>query len=74
MKEGKRKTMSRRITAIAAVLSVLALGSPLITANANTMAIKYYYLAVDKYGNLDIQGSIADFKKAFELILSMLML
>jgi len=39
----------------------------LITANANPMAIKYYYQAVDNYENLDIQGSIADFKKAFEI-------
>ena len=59
--------MSRRITATPAALFVLALGSLLITANANLMAIKYYYQAVDKYENLDIQGAIADFKKAVEI-------
>ena len=59
--------MSRRITAIAAAMFVLALGSPLIIANANPMAIKYRYQAVDKYENLDMQGSIADFKKAVEI-------
>ncbi len=34
--------MSRRTTAIAAALSVLALGSPLVIANANPLATQYF--------------------------------
>ncbi len=41
--------MSRRTTAIAAALSVLALGSPLVIANANPLATQYFNQGVEKY-------------------------
>ena len=59
--------MSRRTTAIAAVLSVLALGSPLITACANPLADNSFNSGVDKYDQGDYQGSIADYDKAIEI-------
>ena len=52
--------MSRRTTAIAAALSVLALGSPLITACANPLADNSFNSGVDKYNQGDYQGAIAD--------------
>ena len=47
----KRNTqpMSRRAIAIAAALSVLALGSPLIIANANPLADNLFNSGVGKY-------------------------
>ena len=59
--------MSRRTIAIAAALSVLALGSPLIIANANPLAINSYNSGVDKYEQGDYQGAIADYSKAIEI-------
>ena len=59
--------MSRRTIAIAAALSVLALGSPLITANANPLARQYYDQGLDKYDSGNYQGAIADFNKAIEI-------
>ena len=59
--------MSRRNTAIAAALSVLALGSPLITANANPLARQYYDQGFDKYDAGNYQGAIADFNKGIEI-------
>ena len=41
--------MSRRTTAIAAALSVLALGSPLISSCANPLANNSYNSGVEKY-------------------------
>ena len=59
--------MSRRTIAIAAALSVLALGSPLITANANPLARQYHDHGLDKYDAGNYQGAIADFNKAIEI-------
>ena len=60
-------SMSRRITVIAAALSVLALGSPLDTASANPLANNLYNSGVDKYEQGDYQGAIADYTKALEI-------
>ena len=59
--------MSRRTTAIAAALSVLALGSPLITAYANPLADKYFNHGFKKYLVGNYQGAIADYTKAIEI-------
>ena len=59
--------MSSRTTAIAAALSVLALGSPLITANANPLARQYYYQGVEEYEAGNYQEAIVDFNKAIEI-------
>ena len=60
--------MPRRTTAIAAALSVLALGSPLITANANPLATQYFDQGVEKYDAGDYQGAMDEFNKAIEII------
>ena len=59
--------MSRRTTAIAAALSVLALGSPLITGCTNPLATNFYNSGVEKYEKDDYQGAIADWSKAIEI-------
>ena len=59
--------MSRRTTAIAAALSVLALGSPLVIANANPLATQYFNQGVEKYEVGNYQGAIADWNKAIEI-------
>ena len=59
--------MSRVTTAFAAALSVLALGSPLIIANANPLADNLFNSGVDKYYQGDYQGAIADYDKAIEI-------
>ena len=59
--------MSRRTIAIAAALSVLALGSPLITACANPLANNSYNSGVNKYEQGDYQGAIADYTKALKI-------
>jgi len=59
--------MSRRTTAIAAALSVLALGSPLIIARANPLGNSFFYSGVEKYEQGDYQGAIADYSKAIEI-------
>lgn len=59
--------MYRRTIAIASALSVLALGSPLITANANPLARQYFDQAVDKYDAGNYQGAIADYTKSLEI-------
>ena len=59
--------MSRRTVAIAAALSVLALGSPLIIANANPLADNLFNSGVDKYYQGDYQGAITDYDKAIEI-------
>ena len=59
--------MSRRTTAIAAALSVLALGSPLITANANPLARQYFDQGIEKYDSGNYQGAILDYTKAIEI-------
>ena len=59
--------MPRRTTAIAAALSVLALGSPLITACANPLANNSFNNGVDKYEQGDYQGAIDDWSKVIEI-------
>ena len=59
--------MSRRTTAIAAALSVLALGSPLMTGCANPLATNFYNSGVEKYDKGDYQGAIADYNKVIEI-------
>ena len=59
--------MSRRTIAIAAALSLLALGSPLITANANPLARQYFNQGVEKYQAGNYQGAIDDWSKAIEI-------
>ena len=59
--------MSRRTIAIAAALSVLALGSPLITGCANPLATNFYNSGVEKYEKGDYQGAIADFNNALDI-------
>ena len=59
--------MSRRTTAIAAALSVLALGSPLMTGCVNPLATNFYNSGVEKYKKGDYQGAIADYDKAIEI-------
>ena len=61
------KPMSRRTIAIAAALSLLALGSPLITANANPLARQYFNQGVEKYQAGNYQGAIDDWSKAIEI-------
>ena len=59
--------MSRRTIAIAAALSVLALGSPLIIANANPVANHYFFQGTIKYNQGNYQEAIVDFNRAVEL-------
>ena len=59
--------MSHRTIAIAAALSALALGSPVITACANPLANNSFNSGVDKYKQGDYQGAISDNNKAIEI-------
>ena len=59
--------MSRRKTAIAAALTVLALGSPLITGCTNPFATQYFNQGLEKYKVGNYQGAIADWNKAIEI-------
>ena len=59
--------MSRRTTAIAAALFVLALGSPLITGCTNPLATQYFNQGVEKYEAGNYQGAITDYDKAIEI-------
>ena len=59
--------MSRRTITIAAALSVLAVGSPLITANANPLADIFNGIGLELYKQGDYQGAIADYNKALEI-------
>ena len=59
--------MSRRTTAIAAALSLLALGSPLVGANANPLVTQYLDQGVEKYDAGNYQGAIDDYTKAIEI-------
>ena len=59
--------MSRRTIAIAAALSVVALGSPLIAARANPLSRQYFNQGVEKYWAGNYQGAIADYNKALEI-------
>ena len=66
--------MSRRTIAIAAALSVLALGSPLITGCTNpffeTQTLKFMWnfnQALEKYEAGNYPGAITDYDKAIEI-------
>ena len=59
--------MSRRTTAIAAALSVLALGSPLITAKADPLADIFNDIGLELYKQGDYQGAITEYTKAIEI-------
>ena len=59
--------MSLRPTALAAALSVLALGSPLISGCTNPLAIISSSRGAEKYEQGDYQGAIADFTRAIEI-------
>ena len=59
--------MSGRTIAIAAALSVLAIGSSMITANANPLATQHFNQGVEKYEAGNYQGAIADYTKAIEI-------
>jgi len=59
--------MLRRTIAIAAALSVLALGSPLITGCTNPSATQYFNQGAEKYEAGNYQGAIADYTKAIEI-------
>ena len=60
-------SMSRRTIAIAAALSVLALGSLLISSCSNPLANNSFNSGLDKYEQGDYQGAIDDFTKAIEI-------
>ena len=59
--------MSRRTITIAATLSVLALGSPLINARTNPLFIEYFNQGVERHEAGNYQGVIADCTKAIEV-------
>ena len=59
--------MSRRTIAIAAALSVLALGSPLVSTKANPLATQYFDQGSEKHGAGNYQGAIDDYTKAIEI-------
>ena len=59
--------MSRRTTAIASSLSILAIGSSLISSCANPATIKFNNSAKTKYAQGDYQGAISDYNKVLEL-------
>ena len=59
--------MSRRTTALAAALSVLVLGSPLITGCSDFAGNIHFRSAGLKYERGNQQGAIADYTKAIEI-------
>ena len=59
--------MSRRTTALAAALSVLVLGSPLITGCSDFAGNIHFRSAGLKYERGNYQGAIADYNKAIEI-------
>ena len=65
--EQNNLSMSRRTIAIASALSVLALGSLLITGCANNLATNFYNSGVEKSEQGDYQGAIDDWSKAIEI-------
>ena len=66
--------MSRRTIAIAAALSVLVLGSLLITPNTKPLANEYYNKGIGRFEEEDYHGAIANYTKALEAIHKMPML
>ena len=61
------KPMSRRTVAIAAALSVLALGSPLVTGCTKSLAINFYNSGVEKHKEDDYQGEIDNYTKTIQV-------
>ena len=59
--------MSRRTFAIAVALSVLAIGSPMITGCTNILATQYFNQGVEKNKAGDYQGAVDDLSKAIEI-------
>ena len=59
--------MSRRTIAIAAALSVLALGLPLNVARANTSFAQYANQGVERYNSGNYRGALDAFTKAIEI-------
>jgi len=59
--------MSRRTTALAAALSVLVLGSPLMTGCSDSAGNIHFTSAGLKYARGNYQGAIADYNKAIEI-------
>ena len=59
--------MARRTTVIAASLSVLALGSPLVTGCTNPLGIHYFNQGVEKHNAKNHQGAIDYYTKALEI-------
>ena len=59
--------MPRRTTAIAAALTLLALGSPLITGCSNSAGNIHFRSADLKHRRGNYQGAIDDYTKAIEL-------
>ena len=59
--------MSRRTIAIAAALSVLALGSPLIAARAKPPFEQYVDQGVERYNSGNYRGALAAYTKAIEI-------
>ena len=59
--------MTRRTTAIAAALSVLVLGSPLMTGCSDSAGNIHFTSAALKYDRGNYQGAIADFTRAIEI-------
>ena len=59
--------MSRRNTAIAAALSVLALGSPLIAGCTNPLETQYSNQGVEKYGAGNYHGAIVYYNKVIAI-------
>ena len=59
--------MFRRTSAIAAALSLLALGSPLLTGCTNAWVKQYFDQAVEKFEEGNYQGAIADLTTVIEM-------
>ena len=59
--------MSRRTNAIAAALSVLALGSALNVARANTSFHQYANQGVKRYNSGNYRGALDAYTKAIEI-------
>ena len=59
--------MRRRNCLIVVALSAFALGSPLLIAGANPLAIKFYNSGVKKYKQGDYQGALFDYNKSLEI-------
>ena len=59
--------MSRRTIAIAASLSVLALGSPLNVVRANPLFDQYVRQGAESYNSGNYRGALADYTKAIEI-------